>query len=185
MDLHVSAVGLRLPSEDRRAYWAAAQTATELPCFAPVRDDRGGCFLYSGVVVSLQETGAAPLPRQERGGSCWLTQYRRGNHRFRRPSLTKPHRKFTCVHPSDLPLARLAWMAQAPLGLHPSAFACFVTWHLQGSGTGLDTGRSRTTSPAHSSWCNITSRTPLRTRRYRVWTSRGAGCRRRWSGWCR
>jgi hypothetical protein len=93
------------------------------------------------------------------------TQHRRRDHRFRRPSLTKPHRKLTCVHPSDLPLARLAWMVQAPLGLHPSAVARFVTWRLQGSGTGLDTGWSVTTSHAHSSWCNIASRPPLRTAR--------------------
>lgn len=34
---------------------------------------------------------------------------------------------------------------------------------MQGSGTGLDTGRSMTTSHAHSSWCDIASRLPLRT----------------------
>jgi len=75
--------------------------------------------------------------------SWLLTHYRRKwiNHRFRRPSLTKPHQKFTCVHPSDLPLARRTWMVQAPLGLHPSAFARFVTWRLQGSGTWLDTSQ--------------------------------------------
>jgi hypothetical protein len=74
-----------------------------------------------------------------------LTPYRRKrrNHRFRRPSLTKPHQKFTFVHPSDLPLARSVWMVQTRLGLHPSAFARFVTWRLQGSGTGLDTIQSR------------------------------------------
>jgi hypothetical protein len=74
-------------------------------------------------------------------GSWLLTHYRRKriNHRFRRPSLTKPHQKFTCIHPSDLPLARNAWMVQTRLGLHPSAFARFVTWRLQGSGTWLDT----------------------------------------------
>src|SRR5262249_32781672 len=66
-------------------------------------------------------------------------------------------------HPSDLPLARLTWMVQAPLGLHPSAFACFVTRHLLGSGTDLDTGRSMTPSHAHSSWCHLASRTPSRT----------------------
>lgn len=91
------------------------------------------------------------------------TQYRRQSHQLRRHSLTKPPRKLTCVHPSDLPLARFAWMVQALLGLHPSAVARFVTWRLQGSGTGLDTGWSMTTSHAHSSWCNIASRRPLRT----------------------
>jgi hypothetical protein len=161
LDLHVPAVEFRLPSEDRRAYWTEVQTTTGLPRLTPVRCDRGGCFLYSGVLVSLHGTGAAPMPRQEQE-LLSSTQHRRRNHRFRRPSLTKPHQKFTRVHPSDLPLARLAWMVQAPLGLHPSALACFVAWHLQESGTYLDTGWSMTTSHAHSSWCNIASRSPLR-----------------------
>src|SRR5947209_8733588 len=55
LDLPVSAVEFYLPSEDRRVYWAGAQTTTELPRFAPVRCGRGGCFLYSGVLVSAQE----------------------------------------------------------------------------------------------------------------------------------
>ena len=163
MDLPVPAVELSLPSEDRRAYWTGVQTTTGLPRFAPVRYDRGGCFLYSGVLVSLHGTGGCPCHGRSVEAPAFSTQNRRKNHRFRRPSLTKPHRKFTRVHPSDLPLARLAWMVQAPLGLHPSAVACFVTWHLQGSGTGLDTGWSMTTSHARSSWCNIASRAPLRT----------------------
>ncbi len=79
----------------------------------------------------------------------------------RRFSVTKPPRKFTRVHPSDLPLARFAWMVQALLGLHPSAVARFVAWRLQGSGTGLDTGWNMTTSHVHSSWCNIASRLPF------------------------
>jgi hypothetical protein len=161
LDLHVPVVELSLPSEDRRAYWTAVQTTTGLPRFAPVRYGRGGCFLYSGVLVSLHGTGGCPC----HGRSVkflLLTHHRRRNHRFRRPSLTKPHRKFTCVHPSDLPFARLVWMVQTPLGLHPSAVARFVTWRLQGSGTGLDTGWRITTSHPHSSWCNIASRAPLR-----------------------
>jgi len=140
LDLPVPAVEFSLSSEDRRAYWVLSQTTTGLPRFAPVRYDRGGCFLYSGVLVSLHGTGAVPMPRQE----CWLlllTRYRRRNHRFRRPSLTKPPRKFTCVHPSDLPFARLARMVRVCLGHHPSAFARFVTWRLQGSGTWLDTSQ--------------------------------------------
>ena len=78
-------------------------------------------------------------------GSWLLTHYRRKriNHRFRRSSLTKPHQKFTSVHPSDLPLARFARMVRVCLGLHPSAVARFVTWRLRGSGTGLDTIQSR------------------------------------------
>jgi hypothetical protein len=60
LDLHVPAVDLSLPSEDRRAYWTLVQTTTGLPRFAPVRYDRGGCFLYSGVLVSLHRTGGFP-----------------------------------------------------------------------------------------------------------------------------
>ena len=112
----------------------------------------------------LARDGGAPVSRQE-SDSCVLTHHRRRNHRLQRLSLTKPHRKFTRVHPSDLPLARIAGMVQAILGLRPSAVVRFVTWRLQGSGTGLDTGWSMTTSHAHSSWCNIASRPPLRTAR--------------------
>ena len=135
LDLHVPAVELRLPSEDRRAYWACAQTTTGLPRFAPVRYDRGGCFLYSGVVVSAHRTSSEvestfdPLIAVSTILSATL--------------VTEPHRKFTCVHPSDLPLARFARMVRVCLGLHPSAVARFVTWRLQGSGTGLDTIQSR------------------------------------------
>jgi hypothetical protein len=60
LDLHVPAVELSLPSEDRRAYWTDVQTTTGLPRLAPVRNDRGGCFLYSGVVVSLHGPGGYP-----------------------------------------------------------------------------------------------------------------------------
>src|SRR3954464_2418689 len=79
------------------------------------------------------------------------------NHRFRRPHLTEPHQKFTCVHPSDLPLARLARMVRVCLGLHPSAFACFVSWHLLGSGTRLDTGWEMATSHLLSIWSDFAS----------------------------
>src|SRR5208337_5341916 len=80
------------------------------------------------------------------------------NHRFRRPDLTEPRQKFTCIHPSDLPLARLARMVRVCLGHHPSAFARFVTWRLRGSGTGMDTSRDGATSHIHSSWSNIALR---------------------------
>ena len=163
MDLHVSAVEFRLPSEDRWAYWISIQTTTGLPRLAPVRYDRGGCFLYSGALVSLHGIGGDSHATARVSGSCLSAQHRRRNHRLRRHSLTKPHQKFTCVHPSDLPFARFAWMVQTLLGLHPSAFACFVTWHLHGSGTCLDTGWNMTTSHVHSSWCNIASRPPLGT----------------------
>src|SRR5262245_37593785 len=68
LDLPVPAVELSLSSEDRRAYWTGVQTTTGLPRFAPVRYGRGGCFLYSGVRVSLHETGGIPVPRQ-----AWAT----------------------------------------------------------------------------------------------------------------
>jgi hypothetical protein len=65
LDLHVPAVDFRLPSEDCRAYWMGIQTTTGLPRFAPVRYDRGGCFLYSGVLVSLHGTGGVPVSWQK------------------------------------------------------------------------------------------------------------------------
>src|SRR5258708_18832725 len=71
LDLHVPAVEFRLPSEDRRAYWTWVQTTTGLPRFAPVRYDRGGCFLYSGVVVSLHGTGGGPCHGRS-VGSCFF-----------------------------------------------------------------------------------------------------------------
>ena len=55
LDLPVPAVGLSLPSEDRRACWTAVQTTTGLPRFAPASYDRGGCFLYPGVLVSQRD----------------------------------------------------------------------------------------------------------------------------------
>jgi hypothetical protein len=55
LDLHVPTVDLGRPSEDRRAYWTEIQTTMGLPRFAPLRHDRGGCFLYSGVLVSEHE----------------------------------------------------------------------------------------------------------------------------------
>jgi hypothetical protein len=71
LDLPVPAVALSLPSEDRRAYWTEVQTTTGLPRFAPVRYDRGGCFLYSGVVVSRHGTGAGS-PVTAGTGGCLL-----------------------------------------------------------------------------------------------------------------
>src|SRR5713101_1947707 len=62
LDLHVPAVELSLPSEDRRAYWTGVQTTTGLPRFAPVIYDRGGCFLYSGVLVSTHEKCGSRVP---------------------------------------------------------------------------------------------------------------------------
>src|SRR5262249_48647640 len=87
----------------------------------------------------------------------FLTQHRRDNHRLRRPSVTKPQWEFTRVHPSDLPLAWFARMVRARLGLHPPAFARFVTWRLRGSGTGLDTGRDVATSHVRSNRSHFTA----------------------------
>ena len=123
--------------------------------------------MRSGWVLPILRGRWCPRTRSGAGlASCQecslplVTHYRRKriNHRFRRPSLTKPHQKFTCVHPSDLPLARLARMVRVCLGHHPSAFVCFVTWHLQGSGTNLDTGWDVATSHIHSSRCYFASR---------------------------
>jgi len=102
-----------------------------------------GASFTPGSLVSTHEVRGGSRVMAGVFGSWLLTHYRRKrmNHRFRRLSLTKPHQKFTFVHPSDLPLARRTWMVQAPLGLHPSAFARFVTWRLQGSGTWLDTSQ--------------------------------------------
>jgi len=72
--------------------------------------------------------------------------------------VTEPHRQFTCVHPSDLPLARFARMVRVCLGLHPSAVARFVTWRLQGSGTGLDTIQSRDNESRLLNWFRAASR---------------------------
>lgn len=77
LDLHVPAAEFRLPSEDRRAYWTCVQTATGLPRFVPVRCDRGGCFLCSGV-AGVQTRGQGQS-RVMAGvfGSWLLTHYRR------------------------------------------------------------------------------------------------------------
>jgi hypothetical protein len=165
LDLHVPAVGLDPPSEDRQAYWACGPDHIGIAAFHASEK-------RSGKVLPVLRGHRCPHTRSEADLAAgqefisWmLTQYRREriNHRFRRLSVTKPHQKFTFVHPSDLPLARNAWMVQTRLGLHPSALARFVTWRLQGSGIGLNTGQSMTTSHAHSNWCNVASRAPLRT----------------------
>lgn len=135
MNLRVPAGELGLASEDRLAYRVGARTTTGLPRSAPVRHDRGGCCLYSGAVVSALEPVRRSSPLLARSSPCQPSS--------RRPCVTEPRRQFTCVHPSDLPLARFARMVRVCLGLHPSAVARFVTWRLQGSGTGLDTIQSR------------------------------------------
>src|SRR6266511_1560208 len=45
--------------------------------------------------------------------------HRRGSHRLRRPELTEPRWRLTCVHPSGLPLARSVRMARTRLGHYP------------------------------------------------------------------
>ena len=151
LDLPVPAVELGPPSEDRRAYWTVVQTTTGLPRFPPVRNDRGGCCLYSGVVVSTHGTQGSrahidPLsPRQPSVATTGVDGPSTAVH-LRSPVRSSPR-------PMRLD-------GSDALGLHPSAFARFVTWRLQGSGIGLDTGQGMTTSHARSSWCNIASRAP-------------------------
>ena len=135
LNLRVPAGELGRASEDRLAYRVCARTTTGLPRSAPVRHDRGGCCLYSGAVVSALEPVRRSSPLLARSSPFQPS--------YRRPYVTEPHRQFTCVHPSALPLARFARMVRVCLGLHPSAVARFVTWRLQGSGTGLDTIQSR------------------------------------------
>jgi site-specific DNA recombinase len=67
-----------------------------------------------------------PLPDRRLGSGSWSV-YRRGSHRSRRPYVTQPRWRLAPAHPSRLSLARFAWMVQARLGLHLSAFARLVT----------------------------------------------------------
>jgi hypothetical protein len=137
LDLLVPAVGLRLPSEDRRAYWTEIQTTTGLPRFTPVRCDRGGCFLYSGVLVSAHEMH--PVPCQARlNGLTSLTPYRRlgqppipatgSDGASSEVHLYSPVRSSPSPAPPDG--SGLPWTL-------PPAFARFVTLRLRGSGTAL------------------------------------------------
>jgi hypothetical protein len=124
--LLVPAEEFGLPSEDRRAYWIGFQTSTGLPCFAPVRHNRRGCLLYPGVLVSEHER-LHILTVFVRHGALTRSSPSELTTGFRRPLLTGPRRRFTRVHPSDLSLARLAWMVQTRLRHYPSAFARSVT----------------------------------------------------------
>jgi len=76
------------------------------------------------------------LPPLAQSSPWWSTIF------FRRPSVTQPQRRLTCVHPSRLSLARFLRMVRSRLGLHLPAVARFVTWRLRRSGTGLDTRQS-------------------------------------------
>jgi hypothetical protein len=120
--LLVSAAEFGLSSEDRPAHWMKFQTATGLPRLAPVRYDRGGCLLYPGVLVSRRDQFHALTVFGCHGASTRSSPLEKTTG-FRRPLLTGPHQRFTRVHPSDLSLARLAWMVQVRLRHYPSAFA--------------------------------------------------------------
>ena len=124
----VPAAGLGRPSEDRPAYWPPGQTASGLPRSAPVETRRGWVppiLRDLGAPACRVESGM-PLPDQVAGPGAWSV-YRRVSRRLRRPFVTQPQRRFIGIHPSRLSLARLAWMVQARLGLHPSAVARHVT----------------------------------------------------------
>ena len=64
----------------------------------------------------------APLPYVlQRGEHASCPVHRLRHPSFRWSTLTKPHRRFTLVHPSGLPLARLGRMARPLLRLSPCA----------------------------------------------------------------
>ena len=115
-----------LPKIVRLTGWG--QTASGLPRSAPVEMRRGRVppILRDLGAPACRDKRGMPLPDQVAGPGSWSV-YRRGSHRLRRPFVTQPPRRFICIHPSRLSLARLAWMVQAFLGLHPSAFARHVT----------------------------------------------------------
>src|SRR5437660_12783456 len=69
----------------------------------------------------------------------------------RRPRLTKPPRWFTCVHPSDLPLARLSRMARVGLGHFPLLCSGSLPTTPIGAGTVVDTQLGRNHLLYHSS----------------------------------
>jgi hypothetical protein len=93
------AVGLPAHAGPHRGYHVPHQS----------RRERGGCLLYSGV-------GGVPTEFADENSA--LDPVLPYQPSLRQPSLTEPQRRFTCVHPSVLSLARFAWMVPAPLGLH-------------------------------------------------------------------
>lgn len=134
LGLPVPAAALGLPSEDRRAY--RPETGPQRGCRVPhQRDTIGEGAFYT------------PGPGCPRSGKCRTgvpgPTIAVSNHRFRRLAITEPRRRFTFVRPSNLPLARRALMVKVRLGHFPPALVCFVTWHLRGAGTSLDTNWSR------------------------------------------
>jgi hypothetical protein len=124
----VPAAGLGRPSEDRPAYWHRARP--HRGCHVPhqLRCGGRGCLLYCATWVPRRtaKKSGVPLPDRRREPGSWSV-YRRVSHRLRRPFVTQPPRRFAHAHPSRLSLARFAWMTQARLGLHPSAFARHIT----------------------------------------------------------
>lgn len=92
------------------------QTPTGLSRSALLRRDWGGCPLYSGTGVS--QSGALRSltfgATKSVAASPWSTIAVSAD--LRQPRITEPQRGFTCVHPSNLPLARLPPAAGRTLG---------------------------------------------------------------------
>jgi len=94
------------------------RTPLGFPRSAPTRCNRVGCRLYSGAVVPASTLLRTLTTRRFHVGILRLPNIAVFvSHRFRRPKMTEPHRRFTLVHPSGLPLARLDLMARPPLWL--------------------------------------------------------------------
>jgi hypothetical protein len=89
-------------------------------CHVPhqLRCSGRGCLLYCAAWVPPYQTESAVrfLSESSSHQPSVETTFRN----------TAP-RRFMDIHPSRLSLAWFAWMAQAPLGLHPPAFAHHVT----------------------------------------------------------
>ena len=164
LGLLVPAVGLGLPSEDRQACWpvrARPQRGYHVP-HQLRRDGRVGASYTArslGAPAACRRRHA--LTRRRTRSGSWPS-HRRVSHRLRRPFVTQPQRRFICIHPSRLSLTRLAWMVQARLGPHPSAFARHVTGAaLRGPGTDMGTNRGRGDSATGHSSGATSCRTPV------------------------
>ena len=86
-------------------YW----TPSGLPRSAPLRCDRGGCPLYPGALVPLMfeisNIFMCVAPDHTSMAQRTIAPSAVNVAIFRQFELTRPHRGFTCVHPSGLPLA--------------------------------------------------------------------------------
>jgi len=114
----LSAAGFRLlghllPAEDFRP-----------PCGRPTGSRRTSSGLSRSAPVETR-TGWVPsilrgrgVPTEFQGENSVRDPKLPYQPSIRQPSMTEPQRRFTCVHPSVLSLARIAKMVPAPLGLH-------------------------------------------------------------------